>query len=140
MVTRISPFAAQLVTQRMNCGGIDKIRFILNDAIVPSTGLNGCKPDPQGFCDADTVIAALQQRVDEIDWDWSVRAVKSLIFVSMILTYSYPASVMETIPPISTRRTELPLQCQIDTIKMIPQFIEVHSIYIAEIYFSSYHA
>lgn len=44
------------------------IRFLLNDAPVPLTGVEGCEADQQGFCSLKTVIESLTRRMNEIDY------------------------------------------------------------------------
>ncbi|KAA1075154.1 hypothetical protein PGT21_030059 [Puccinia graminis f. sp. tritici] len=66
--SHISPFAANLHAQVVECEGGKKIRFILNDAPVPLTGLRGCPEDAEGFCPLPIAIEALQARIKEIDY------------------------------------------------------------------------
>ncbi|KAI8457593.1 histidine phosphatase superfamily, partial [Phakopsora pachyrhizi] len=68
--SQISPFAANLQTQVVECDGEEKIRFLLNDSPVPLTGLRGCKDDEQGFCSLSTTIESLNQRFKEIDYSY----------------------------------------------------------------------
>ncbi|KAH9467827.1 hypothetical protein Pst134EA_011448 [Puccinia striiformis f. sp. tritici] len=65
--SHISPFAGNLQAQVVECEGGKKIRFLLNDAPVPLTGLNGCPQDDEGFCPLSVAIKALQTRIKEID-------------------------------------------------------------------------
>ncbi|KAH9456222.1 hypothetical protein Pst134EB_012425 [Puccinia striiformis f. sp. tritici] len=65
--SHISPFAGNLQAQVIECEGGKKIRFLLNDAPVPLTGLNGCPQDDEGFCPLSVAIKALQTRIKEID-------------------------------------------------------------------------
>lgn len=46
----------------------DNITLLRSDAVVPLS-YPGCKPDPNGLCAYDTVLAGLVQRRDEIDFD-----------------------------------------------------------------------
>ncbi|MBW0510514.1 hypothetical protein O181_050229 [Austropuccinia psidii MF-1] len=64
----ISPFSANLQVQVVKCHGVKKVRFLLNDAPVPLTGLQGCLEDSEGFCLFETAIRSLQIRLDEIDF------------------------------------------------------------------------
>ncbi|KNZ56597.1 hypothetical protein VP01_236g9 [Puccinia sorghi] len=64
----ISPFAGNLQAQIVDCEGGKKMRFLLNDAPVPLSGLQGCPEDSQGFCPLSTAVAALEARIKEIDY------------------------------------------------------------------------
>ncbi|PLW18002.1 hypothetical protein PCANC_07182 [Puccinia coronata f. sp. avenae] len=74
--THISPFGAQLAAQVMTCptapgssSSSKSIRFILNDAVVPVDGLQGCEPNNStGLCDLDDFISGLESRLAEIDY------------------------------------------------------------------------
>jgi len=46
------------------------IRFALNDAVLPLTGVGGCPQDPNGLCPLDTYIAGMKQRIAEIDFQF----------------------------------------------------------------------
>ena len=56
--SHISPFAANLVGQVMSCpargdvasGSESYIRFLLNDGVVPLTGIAHCPEDKDGLC------------------------------------------------------------------------------------------
>ena len=65
------PFGATVVAQVLSCPANDvptHIRWILNDAVLPQTNIAGCTFDPNGLCEIDTFVAAMQQRIDEIDF------------------------------------------------------------------------
>ncbi|KAH8925864.1 putative acid phosphatase [Atractiella rhizophila] len=68
------PFATHLVIQVLNCPAREtpkQIRFILNDAVLPiDKSYPGCQSDKDGLCAFDTVLHALEQRVQEIDFDY----------------------------------------------------------------------
>ncbi|OAV95110.1 hypothetical protein PTTG_03881 [Puccinia triticina 1-1 BBBD Race 1] len=74
--THISPFGAQLAAQVLTCptapgssSTSKSIRFILNDAVVPLDGLQGCAPNNStGLCDLDNFITGLESRLSEIDY------------------------------------------------------------------------
>jgi hypothetical protein len=71
MVNKISPFGSNMVGQVLSCPAAAKpthIRWILNDAVVPLTGIKGCKADADGLCPLETFIAGMQQRVAEVDF------------------------------------------------------------------------
>ena len=70
------PFAAHLVGQVMTCttssassGSEEFIRWILNDGVVPLTGIKHCeRPDNDGLCRLGDFIQGMQERVTEIDF------------------------------------------------------------------------
>ncbi|KAJ7469951.1 acid phosphatase [Mycena galericulata] len=88
-VNQISPFGANLVGQVLSCpslasssststpaknttasasGGPTHIRWLLNDATVPLTGITGCGPSEDGLCALDTFVGGMQRRIAEIDF------------------------------------------------------------------------
>jgi hypothetical protein len=44
------------------------IRLILNDGVVPLTGLRGCPEDEEGKCPIDTFVGALKEIIGEVDF------------------------------------------------------------------------
>ena len=42
------------------------MRFILNDAVLPITGIKGCKDDKNKPCD---LVSFIQERIGEVDFD-----------------------------------------------------------------------
>jgi len=52
----------------MKCSDKRYIRLILNDAVVPLTGLNGCGEDEDGLCALDTFVEALGELVAETNF------------------------------------------------------------------------
>ncbi|TFY79218.1 hypothetical protein EWM64_g4792 [Hericium alpestre] len=71
--SQIIPFATNLAAQVMSCSGSEEpshIRFLLNDAVVPLAGLEGCRKNKNGFCKLDDFITGIQKRIDEIDYTW----------------------------------------------------------------------
>ena len=51
------------------------IRWILNDAVMPQTGMGDCPFDANGLCPLDIYISALKKRNQEIDFDFSCNGV-----------------------------------------------------------------
>lgn len=46
-----------------------------NDAVVPVVGTYaGCEHDDDGLCSFDNVVSVLQQRIEEIDYDYDCYA------------------------------------------------------------------
>ncbi|KAI0044628.1 phosphoglycerate mutase-like protein [Auriscalpium vulgare] len=73
VISNIAPFAANLVAQVLSCPASDTpthVRWILNDAVVPLTGVKGCKADKNGLCPLATYIKGTQARIDEIDFQF----------------------------------------------------------------------
>jgi hypothetical protein len=73
MVNQIAPFGTNLVGQVLSCPASDEpthIRWILNDAVLPLTGVQGCKANSDGLCDLKTYIAAMQKRIKEVDFNF----------------------------------------------------------------------
>ncbi|KAI0041305.1 phosphoglycerate mutase-like protein [Auriscalpium vulgare] len=73
VVSNIAPFGTNLVAQVLSCPASDTpthIRWILNDAVVPLTGVKGCKTDRNGLCPLATYIAGTQARIEEIDFQF----------------------------------------------------------------------
>ncbi|KAJ6621036.1 histidine phosphatase superfamily [Mycena sp. CBHHK59/15] len=79
MVNQISPFASNLVGQVLSCPSPSShsttasttpthIRWLLNDAAVPLTGIKGCTHSPDGLCTFDAFVKGMQQRVEEVDF------------------------------------------------------------------------
>ncbi|KAJ7486978.1 phosphoglycerate mutase-like protein [Mycena latifolia] len=72
MVNKISPFGSNLVGQILSCPAASPepthIRWILNDAVVPLTGIAGCKANQDGLCPIGTFIKGMQQRIAEVDF------------------------------------------------------------------------
>ncbi|KAF9015491.1 histidine phosphatase superfamily [Cyathus striatus] len=72
-VNQIAPFATNLVGQVLSCPASKTpthIRWILNDAVLPLTGIKGCKSNKDGLCELQTFIKAMQQRIEEVDFDF----------------------------------------------------------------------
>ncbi|KAH8929993.1 phosphoglycerate mutase-like protein [Atractiella rhizophila] len=79
VTTRVAPFAANLQIQVMTCeddaneqrDGREKedvVRFILNDAVLPLEDIKGCASDEEGRCKLETVVSALKERIQEVDF------------------------------------------------------------------------
>jgi len=52
----------------MSCDNTRYIRLILNDAVVPLTGLKGCGEDEDGLCVLNTFVEALGEIVAETNF------------------------------------------------------------------------
>ena len=55
-----------------------QIRIIINDGVVPLTGIRGCPTQKDGMCPVSTFVEAQKEIIKETDWvyechgDWSV--------------------------------------------------------------------
>jgi hypothetical protein len=52
----------------MKCSETRYIRLILNDAVVPLTGLKGCGEDEDGSCELGVFVEALGEIVAETNF------------------------------------------------------------------------
>ncbi|KAJ7456109.1 histidine phosphatase superfamily [Mycena latifolia] len=69
--SKITPFGANLVGQVLSCPASDTpthIRWVLNDAVVPLTGIAGCKHNEDGLCELESFVAGMKQRIAEVDF------------------------------------------------------------------------
>lgn len=77
VVSQIAPFASNLVGQVVSCPASENpthIRFILNDAVVPLTGIKGCSDNRHGLCSLQSFVSGIQERIGEIDFYFSCYA------------------------------------------------------------------
>ncbi|ODN84281.1 hypothetical protein L202_00264 [Cryptococcus amylolentus CBS 6039] len=74
VASQIVPFATHMVVQVLECSDqtpSKQIRFIINDAVLPlDKTYEGCEWNKDGLCAFDTVVSALQKRLEEIDFDY----------------------------------------------------------------------
>ncbi|KAG0702011.1 histidine phosphatase superfamily [Suillus ampliporus] len=71
IVSQIAPYASQLVTQVLSCpasGVPSHVRLILNDGVVPLTGIHGCTENADGLCALPSFISGMQERIGEINF------------------------------------------------------------------------
>lgn len=47
------------------------IRWVLNDGVLPLTGIEGCKANKDGMCEIDAFIHGMKQRLVEVDYQFS---------------------------------------------------------------------
>ncbi|KAG1893282.1 histidine phosphatase superfamily [Suillus fuscotomentosus] len=69
--SQIAPFASQLVAQVISCPASEEpthIRFLLNDGVVPLTGIHGCMEDSNGLCALPSFISGMHERIGEINY------------------------------------------------------------------------
>ncbi|KAH9937170.1 histidine phosphatase superfamily [Fomitopsis serialis] len=97
----IAPFTSNLVAQVMSCPAsvstaleagsaadpVSYIRFLLNDGVVPLTGIAHCEtPDANGLCPLENFIQGMQERIEEVDFVYDCYA-----------NYTPPALTADTI-------------------------------------------
>ncbi|KAF8521507.1 phosphoglycerate mutase-like protein [Gautieria morchelliformis] len=97
-VNQIAPFGSNLVGQVLSCSSSNTsyIRFILNDGVVPLTGIKGCTASPDGLCELDTFISAMKERISEVDFAFDCLA---------NYTIADPTQITDGRPPPSVRPT-----------------------------------
>lgn len=56
----------------LSCSSIPdpQIRIIINDGVVPLTGIRGCPDQQDGMCPVDTFVEAQKKIIRETDWEW----------------------------------------------------------------------
>ncbi|KAG2369438.1 hypothetical protein BDR07DRAFT_1477047 [Suillus spraguei] len=93
IVSQIAPFSSQLVTQVLSCPASQEpthIRFLLNDGVVPLTGIHGCKEDPNGLCELPSFISGMQERIGEINFAYDCFANYTMPDPDTIIDGRYP--------------------------------------------------
>ncbi|KAI0686814.1 phosphoglycerate mutase-like protein [Cytidiella melzeri] len=82
-VAQIAPFASQLLGQVLECPAslknatlVPSIRWILNDGVVPLTGIKQCAShkNADGLCPLDSFVAGIQELVADEDWTYDCTA------------------------------------------------------------------
>ncbi|KAI0066193.1 phosphoglycerate mutase-like protein [Artomyces pyxidatus] len=94
IVSNIAPFGTNLVAQVLSCPASDKpthVRWILNDGVVPLTGVQGCPEDVNGLCPFDTYVAGMQARIAEVDYQFDCFANYTAPSPDTILDGRYPS-------------------------------------------------
>ncbi|WVN90098.1 uncharacterized protein L203_105333 [Cryptococcus depauperatus CBS 7841] len=66
--SRIIPFATNLQVQVLSCSSDRNIRIVLNDAVVPLTGISGCPKSKDGLCPLDAFVSAMHSLIGEVDF------------------------------------------------------------------------
>ncbi|KAJ7314247.1 acid phosphatase [Mycena albidolilacea] len=104
MVNQIAPFAANLVGQVLTCPSSSKstsitstapthIRWLLNDAVVPLTGIAGCANSKDGLCAFDTFVKGMQQRIAEVDFEFGCFGNYTVPIPDLIVDGQLPADL-----------------------------------------------
>lgn len=47
-----------------------QIRIIVNDGVVPLTGIEGCGAQKDGMCAVETFVGAMRKIIAGTDWEW----------------------------------------------------------------------
>ncbi|KAJ7493301.1 phosphoglycerate mutase-like protein [Mycena galericulata] len=79
-VSQLAPFATNVQFQLLECTSQPgpQIRIIVNDGVVPLTGIEGCPKQEDGMCPVDTFVAAQKKIIGQTDWvydcygDWTI--------------------------------------------------------------------
>ncbi|KAL6310042.1 histidine phosphatase superfamily [Sparassis latifolia] len=77
-VNQIAPFGSNLVGQVVSCPASPQnatqesfIRFILNDGVVPLTGIAHCEtPNPDGLCPVADFVQGMQERIAQVNFNY----------------------------------------------------------------------
>lgn len=75
VTSNVIPFGSNVIVQSLTCSDDAERagkfnRIVINDAVHPLTGLNGCEQeDKNGFCESGAFINGLRQVVEDIDYD-----------------------------------------------------------------------
>ncbi|KAI9509975.1 phosphoglycerate mutase-like protein [Russula earlei] len=72
-VSELAPFSTNVQFQLLSCPSreSEQIRIIINDAVAPLTGIEGCPEDADGMCPIPTFVAAQKKIIASTDWEWS---------------------------------------------------------------------
>ncbi|KAI0736900.1 phosphoglycerate mutase-like protein [Fomitopsis betulina] len=70
--SHLAPFATNIQFQLLSCSSIPdpQIRVIINDGVVPLTGIRGCPDQEHGMCPVATFVTAQKEIIQETDWEW----------------------------------------------------------------------
>ncbi|KAJ7750418.1 phosphoglycerate mutase-like protein [Mycena maculata] len=71
-VSELAPFATNVQFQLLECASQPgpQIRAIVNDGVVPLTGIEGCAAQKDGMCAVDTFVKAQRKIIGETDWEY----------------------------------------------------------------------
>ncbi|KAJ6595075.1 phosphoglycerate mutase-like protein [Mycena vulgaris] len=96
IVNNLVPFASNLVGQVLSCpaspasSNTTYIRWILNDAVVPLTGIKGCTSNSNGLCPLQTFVDGMNQRIAEVDFAFDCFANYTIPNPDNITTGQFP--------------------------------------------------
>ncbi|OSD05745.1 phosphoglycerate mutase-like protein [Trametes coccinea BRFM310] len=71
--SHLAPFATNVQFQLLSCESHPdpQIRIIINDGVVPLTGIRGCPADKDGKCPVPVFVDAQREIVAKTDWNWA---------------------------------------------------------------------
>ncbi|KAI0757472.1 phosphoglycerate mutase-like protein [Daedaleopsis nitida] len=71
--SHLAPFATNVQFQLLSCESLPdpQIRIIINDGVVPLTGIRGCPEDKDGKCPLPTFVEAQREIIGKTDWTWA---------------------------------------------------------------------
>jgi len=61
--------------------------------VVPLTGVNGCKANPNGLCPLSTFVAGMQQRIADVDFNYDCFANYTVPEPDTIIDGQYPKNL-----------------------------------------------
>ncbi|KAJ7368842.1 phosphoglycerate mutase-like protein [Mycena albidolilacea] len=69
----LAPFVTNVHFQLLSCTSLPgpQIRVIVNDGVVPLTGLAGCGAQKDGMCSAEAFVEAQRENIGKTDWEWA---------------------------------------------------------------------
>jgi hypothetical protein len=72
-VSELAPFSTNIQFQLLSCPsrGSEQFRVVINDAVAPLTGIEGCPEDADGMCPIPAFVAAQKKIISNTDWDWA---------------------------------------------------------------------
>ena len=82
-----------MVGQVLSCPASDTpthIRLVLNDAVLPLAGIQGCTADKNGLCELDAFVGGLQARIKEVDFQFDCFANYSIPVPDEIIDGRFP--------------------------------------------------
>jgi hypothetical protein len=93
IVNQIAPFGTNLIGQVLSCPTSSQpthIRWILNDAVIPLTGIPGCQTNKDGLCELSEFINATKARIAEINFVFDCFGNYSIPIPDNIVDGRYP--------------------------------------------------
>ncbi|TIA68763.1 hypothetical protein E3P92_03881 [Wallemia ichthyophaga] len=68
VTSHLIPFASNIVVQSLSCYDTPFNRIVVNDAVHPLNGIEGCEENEHGLCAREQFVGGLWKIVDEIDY------------------------------------------------------------------------
>lgn len=75
-VSELAPFATNMQFQLLSCDEREdeQIRIIINDAVAPLDGIEGCGKDALGLCAVPKFVDAQKKIIANTDWEYACEA------------------------------------------------------------------